>query len=86
MHQIIINDELFLFYFLENATRFCNPDGTWFKEGHGVDPDIEVNEDPTQLAKGIDPQLEKAIEILNGKLKNIKTLHPQRPKKEDRSR
>ncbi len=42
--------------------RMYNPDGTWFKEGHGVDPDIEVIDDPAQLAKGIDPQLEKAIE------------------------
>jgi tricorn protease len=38
-----------------------NPDGTWFKEGYGVDPDINVEEDLTQMAKGIDPQLEKAI-------------------------
>jgi tricorn protease len=27
--------------------RMYNPDGTWFKEGYGVDPDIEVKEDPT---------------------------------------
>lgn len=66
--------------------RLMDPDGKWFREGHGVDPDIEVKEDPTQLAKGIDPQLEKAIEIINGKLKNIKSLHPERPKKEDRSK
>lgn len=46
--------------------RMYDPDGTWFKEGHGVDPDIEVIDDPSQLAKGTDPQLEKAIEeILN---------------------
>ena len=25
--------------------RMYNPDGTWFKEGHGVDPDIPVAED-----------------------------------------
>jgi len=42
--------------------RMFNPDGTWFKEGHGVDPDIEVIDDPSQLAKGIDPQLERAIQ------------------------
>ena len=33
-----------------------------FKEGHDVDPDIEVKEDPAALAKGIDPQIAKAIE------------------------
>jgi tricorn protease len=41
--------------------RLYNPDGTWFREGHGVDPDIEVEEDLGAMAKGIDPQLERAI-------------------------
>ncbi len=41
--------------------RMYNIDGTWFREGHGVDPDIEVPEDLTAMAKGIDPQLERAI-------------------------
>ncbi len=42
--------------------RMYDPDGKWFKEGHGVDPDIEVKEDYTQLAKGIDVQLERGIQ------------------------
>jgi len=42
--------------------RMYNPDGTWFKEGHGVDPDIDVPEDPATLSKGVDVQLEKAID------------------------
>ena len=42
--------------------RMYNPDGSWFKEGHGVDPDVAVLEDPAQLAKGVDVQLEKGIE------------------------
>ncbi len=37
-------------------------DGEWLIEGHGVEPDVEVVEDPTALAKGVDPQLERAIE------------------------
>ena len=41
--------------------RMYNIDGTWFKEGHGVDPDIDVPEDLTAMAKGVDPQLERAI-------------------------
>lgn len=41
--------------------RMYNVDGTWFKEGHGVDPDIDVPEDLSMMAKGIDPQLERAI-------------------------
>lgn len=42
--------------------RLYDPDGKWFAEGHGVDPDIEVVEDPSALARGTDVQLEKAIQ------------------------
>ncbi len=42
--------------------RIYGNDGVWFAEGHGVDPDIEVVDDPNQLAKGVDPQIERAIE------------------------
>ena len=41
--------------------RMYDPDGKWFREGHGVDPDIEVPEDYGQLAKGVDVQLERGI-------------------------
>jgi tricorn protease len=41
--------------------RLYGPDGVWFPEGHGVDPDIPVVDDPSQLARGVDPQLEAAI-------------------------
>jgi len=66
--------------------RMYNPDGTWFKEGHGVEPDVEVKEDPTQLAKGIDTQLEKSIEVVLEQIENKGEIHPKEPKKEDRSR
>ena len=65
--------------------RMYNPDGTWFKEGHGVDPDIEVKEDPTQLAKGVDTQLEKAIETVGESIKKKGPIHPNEPKVEDRA-
>jgi tricorn protease len=42
--------------------RMYDPKGTWFAEGHGVDPDVPVDDDPTQLAKGTDPQLQRAID------------------------
>jgi tricorn protease len=32
--------------------RQYNPQGQWFAEGHGVEPDIRVDENPTELAKG----------------------------------
>lgn len=66
--------------------RMYNPDGTWFQEGHGVDPDIEVKEDPTMLAKGVDTQLQKAIETV---MKNIAAkgqIHPKVPEQENRTR
>jgi tricorn protease len=49
--------------------RMYNPDGTWFKEGHGVDPDIPVAEDLTAAAHGKDNQLERAIAEINERLK-----------------
>lgn len=42
--------------------RLYDPDGVWFSEGHGVDPDIEVSEDPSALARGSDTQLDRAIQ------------------------
>ena len=45
----------------EPGFRMYNTDGTWFKEGHGVDPDIQVPEDLGAMAKGKDVQLERAI-------------------------
>jgi tricorn protease len=41
--------------------RLFGPDGEWFAEGWGVEPDIPVVDDPSQLARGVDPQLEAAI-------------------------
>jgi len=41
--------------------RLFGVDGTWFAEGHGVDPDIPVVDDQGVMAKGGDPQLEAAI-------------------------
>jgi tricorn protease len=47
--------------FTAPPARLFGPDGVWFAEGHGVDPDIPVVDDPGQLARGTDPQLEAAI-------------------------
>lgn len=64
--------------------RMYNPDGTWFKEGHGVDPDIEVPEDPEQLAKGVDPQLEKAIQEVMRLHDAMPVMKPKPPAYEKR--
>ncbi len=48
-------------FFTAPPGRLYGPDGTWFAEGRGVDPDIPVVDDPSQLARGVDPQLQAAI-------------------------
>lgn len=64
--------------------RQYDPDGSWFREGHGVDPDIEVKEDPTSLAKGSDTQLEKAIEVILEAMKTKGYKKPDHPPVEER--
>jgi tricorn protease len=59
--------------------RMYNIDGTWFKEGHGVDPDIEVPEDPAQLAKGTDVQLERGITEVMKLLAEHPPANPKQP-------
>jgi tricorn protease len=59
--------------------RMYDPDGKWFKEGHGVDPDIIVPENPAELAKGKDSQLEKAIEVVLNELKEYKEKPEHEP-------
>jgi len=65
--------------------RMYNPDGTWFREGHGVDPDIAVPEDLTSMAKGVDPQLERAIAETKNLLKTKEYKKPERPTTEKRA-
>lgn len=64
--------------------RMYDPDGKWFKEGYGVDPDIEVIDDPAQLAKGVDPQLERAIQEVLKALEKNPPVNPKRPAYEKR--
>lgn len=64
--------------------RMYDPDGKWFKEGHGVDPDIEVPEDPGMLAKGVDVQLERAIQEALRLLKENPPVNPKEPAYEKR--
>jgi len=53
--------------------RMYNPQGQWFAEGHGVEPDIRVDENPTELARGRDPQLQRAIDEV---MKGVEKLPP----------
>ena len=51
-------------------------EGNWIIEGHGVDPDIVVENDPESLIAGRDPQLERGIEEV---LRLIREDPPGRP-------
>ncbi|MEP7274482.1 MAG: S41 family peptidase, partial [Acidobacteriota bacterium] len=48
---------------------FANTKGEWVIEGYGVDPDIEVDNDPKSLIEGRDPQLERGVAEVMKKLK-----------------
>jgi tricorn protease len=55
-------------------------DNQWIIEGHGVDPDIEVDNRDDLVVKGQDPQLEKGIEVVLAEMrKSPKTLPPVPP-------
>jgi tricorn protease len=64
---------------------YYEKDGTWGIEGHGVDPDIEVIDDPAKMVDGGDPQLDKAIEVMLEKIKTGGYEPPKQPEPPDRS-
>jgi len=65
------------------AFRFLSTEGQWDIEGVGVAPDIEVIDRPDEVAKGRDPSLEKAVEVLLEQLQKnppVKIKVPPAPK------
>ena len=70
-----------------NAATFAfyEMDGTWGVEGHGVDPDIEVIDDPALMVDGGDPQLDRAIELMLEEIATSPYAPPRRPDYVDRS-
>jgi tricorn protease len=64
---------------------FYEKDGTWGIEGHGVDPDIEVVDDPAAMYGGVDVQLDAAIQHMLDELKANPYKKPKRPPYPDRS-
>ena len=56
---------------------FASKTGEWIIEGYGVDPDIEVDNDPQSVIAGKDPQLERAIVEVMAKLKTPVKLPPK---------
>ncbi|MBU0754461.1 MAG: hypothetical protein KJ645_04935, partial [Planctomycetes bacterium] len=67
------------------TTAFYETDGTWGVEGHGVDPDIEVVDDPALMLEGGDPQLEAAIALMLEEIETYPYIQPKRPAAPDRS-
>ncbi|TFG43703.1 MAG: acetyl-CoA synthetase, partial [Bacteroidia bacterium] len=58
----------------------------WIIEGVGVYPDIEVVDRPEQMAKGVDPCIEKAVEVLLQELKDKPVKKVTVPASPDRSK
>ncbi len=63
-----------------------NPEGEFIIEGVGIYPDIEVIDAPHKVARGEDPSLEKAIEVLLKQLEENPPLRWKTPKDPDRSK
>ena len=66
---------------ITNVPEFANTelDGEWTIEGHGVDPDFVVENDPGSLIQGRDPQLEKAVELVLKAIAEKPVKPPVRP-------
>jgi tricorn protease len=66
-------------YFNVPNAPFYEDDGTWMIEGHGLEPDIEVVNDPSKMAAGAEPQLDAAIRQMMYELKARPFVKARRP-------
>ncbi|OFX58551.1 MAG: protease [Bacteroidetes bacterium GWA2_30_7] len=58
----------------------------WIIEGHGVDPDIVIDNDPAKEYAGEDQQLNKAIEVILEELKKTPVKLPEIPADPDKTK
>jgi tricorn protease len=58
----------------------------WIIEGHGVDPDIDIDNDPAKEYMGIDEQLNMAIKTVLDEMKTMKLDLPPVPVFPDKSK
>ena len=63
----------------DNTKGLIEKGKDWIIEGHGVDPDIEVEQDPLAVLQGHDPQLERGVQELMKLLPATPAGLPQRP-------
>jgi len=54
-------------------------EGQWMIEGHGVEPDIEVMDEPALTAQGKDPQLDRALAEVQASLEKNPPRAPLKP-------
>jgi tricorn protease len=66
-------------------TGVYGPEGQWLIEGHGVDPDIVVDNLPHESFMGKDAQLERAIAYLQEQIKKAPVPVPPAPKYPNKS-
>jgi tricorn protease len=64
---------------------FYETNGTLTMEGHGVDPDIEVIDDPALMVDGGDPQLDTAIKYMLEEIEKNPYVPAKRPPYPNRS-
>ena len=51
----------------------------WDVENHGVDPDVEIEDEPAQLLAGHDAQLEQSVQMLMSQIAGSPTNLPAPP-------
>jgi tricorn protease len=61
------------------------PEGEWLIEGHGVDPDLVVDNLPHATFEGADAQLEAAVEYLRRRIREVPPAVPEPPPYPDKS-
>ena len=61
------------------TSALASVDGQWIIEGHGVDPDIEVENDAASVLAGKDPQLERAVQEVMRQMGTKRHTLPARP-------
>jgi tricorn protease len=61
------------------------PDGEWLIEGHGVDPDIVVDNLPAATFRGGDAQLDEALRLLEDQIRTQPVPLPPAPTYPDKS-
>jgi len=63
----------------QSNNAFYGKEGKWLVENHGADPDIYIENDPVSVMAGKDPQLEKAIEVIQTQIKADPFTFPKKP-------